>query len=102
VALADSTTALTDIMSNPDVSKCPDKCFRPVGLAWDSKGRLWMASDSTGEIYVLQKGAGTPTSSASGTIVTETGAPSAAAALWNLQTMYMSCAAVVAAAFLAF
>lgn len=36
------------------MSKCPDDCFRPVGLAWDSKGRLWFSSDSTGEIYVLQ------------------------------------------------
>ena len=56
VASADSTNALAaDIITNKDNSVCPDKCFRPVGLAFDSQGRLWMASDSTGEIYVLQK-----------------------------------------------
>jgi len=32
---------------------CPNGCFRPAGLAWDSKGRLYMTSDSTGEIYVI-------------------------------------------------
>lgn len=24
-----------------------------MGLAWDSEGRLWFSSDSTGEIFVL-------------------------------------------------
>ena len=45
-------------MTNPDLSKCPDACFRPVGLAWDSEGRLWVTSDSTGEIYVLRRADG--------------------------------------------
>ena len=52
----DSTTT---ILKNPDNSKCPDECFRPVGLAWDSKGRLWFTSDATGEIFVLQNANGT-------------------------------------------
>lgn len=89
-------------MSNPDISKCPSACFRPVGLAWDRAGRLWMTSDTTGEIYVLQKQSATPTSSASGTIVTATGAPSAASMVWNVQTMYMSWVAVLVAGLLAF
>lgn len=50
-----SSTSLSDVMTNPDISRCPDECFRPVGLAWDAEGRLWVASDSTGEIYVLRK-----------------------------------------------
>lgn len=54
-APSNSTTATSDIVSNPDLSKCPGSCFRPVGLAWDSKGRLFMTSDSTGEIYVVTK-----------------------------------------------
>lgn len=45
--------ATTPIIYNKDLSNCPDDCFRPVGLAWDSKGRLWFSSDSTGEIFVL-------------------------------------------------
>lgn len=52
----DSTDAITDILSTPDLSECPDRCFRPAGLAWDSKGRLWLTSDSTGEIFVLEEG----------------------------------------------
>ena len=50
-----STTAATDIVSNADESVCPDNCFRPVGLAWDDSGRLFMSSDSTGEIYVITR-----------------------------------------------
>lgn len=55
VASADSRGALRDIITNVDNTQCPDKCFRPVGLAIDSKGRIWFSSDSTGEIYVLQR-----------------------------------------------
>lgn len=53
VEKADSTTATTDIFANADNSKCPDDCFRPVGLAFDSKDRLFVSSDATHEIYVL-------------------------------------------------
>ncbi|CAK7231190.1 hypothetical protein SBRCBS47491_007847 [Sporothrix bragantina] len=59
MALSNSTTAAEDIMWNADMSICPEGCFRPVGLALDSKGRIFVASDSTGEIYVLQKTAAT-------------------------------------------
>lgn len=54
-----SNTALTDIVSNQDNSKCPDNCFRPVGMAWDSQGRLFFSSDKTGEIYVITKAGAT-------------------------------------------
>lgn len=85
VAPSDSTTATVDVLSNADLSKCPDGCFRPVGLAWDGQGRLFLSSDATGEIYVLQQaevsasGNGdTPTSSSSGTLVTPTTSPNVA------------------------
>ncbi|ROV96600.1 hypothetical protein VPNG_08994 [Cytospora leucostoma] len=56
LAPADSTHAVTaDILSNADLSRCPDACFRPVGLAWDGQGRLFVSSDATGEVYVLQR-----------------------------------------------
>ncbi|ROV91060.1 hypothetical protein VMCG_09572 [Cytospora schulzeri] len=52
VAPPDSThPTAADVLSNADLSRCPDGCFRPVGLAWDGQGRLFMSSDSTGEIY---------------------------------------------------
>ena len=57
-------------MTNPDLTKCPGQCFRPAGLAFDAKGRLWMSSDTTGELFVLEKKAEKPTTTASGTLVT--------------------------------
>jgi len=62
---ANSSTAAIDIVSNLDLSKCPNNCFRPVGLAWDSKGRLFMSSDTTGEIYVVVRADGSSANSAS-------------------------------------
>ena len=61
-----SKTAAVDILSNGNLNQCysQDNCFRPVGLAWDSKGRLFMSSDTTGEIYVISRSDGSPTSSA--------------------------------------
>jgi glucose/arabinose dehydrogenase len=64
---SNSTTALIDIMSNPDNSKCPDDCFRPVGLAFDSKGRLFMSSDATGEIWMITQQSGDGVASATPT-----------------------------------
>ncbi|KAK3068855.1 hypothetical protein LTR53_013262 [Teratosphaeriaceae sp. CCFEE 6253] len=73
---ADSLTAAVDIVSNADNAACPSGCFRPVGLAWDSQGRLFMSSDATGEIYVVLRADGNATSAvgsnATGTIPTAT------------------------------
>ncbi|KAK4219826.1 hypothetical protein QBC37DRAFT_271623 [Rhypophila decipiens] len=59
-----SITAAVPILSNQDPSACPGNCFRPVGLAFDSQERLFMTSDSTGEIYVVVRtsadGSGVP------------------------------------------
>jgi hypothetical protein len=72
VEAPNSTKSLKNIISNANNSACPDGCFRPVGLALDAKGRLFMSSDSTGEIYVLDQAeitaSGEPTTS--GTLVT--------------------------------
>ena len=91
IAPVDSTSALTDILSNPDHTKCPSGCLRPAGLAIDSTGRLFMTGDSTGEIYVFSKASGTPTSTTSGTIVTATGNPNSASTLWNRATAALGC-----------
>ena len=53
VAPSTSTTSSTDIFTNADNSKCPDACFRPVGMTFDNQGRLFVSSDASGEIYVL-------------------------------------------------
>lgn len=52
-------------MSNPDLAACPENCFRPVGLAIDDQGRMFMSSDSTNEIWVLAE-ASTSTSTDGG------------------------------------
>ncbi|KAF2745528.1 soluble quino protein glucose dehydrogenase [Sporormia fimetaria CBS 119925] len=53
-----STDAAIDIVSNRDLLRCPDECFRPVGLAWGAGERLFMSSDSTGEIFVITRDEG--------------------------------------------
>jgi hypothetical protein len=65
-------TAAVDIMANADNSNCPDQCFRPVGLALDSKDRVFMSSDSTGEIYVLAKTGASATTTSGGANPTPT------------------------------
>jgi glucose/arabinose dehydrogenase len=107
VAAASSSDVLTDILTNANITACPDKCFRPVGLAFDGSGRLWMSSDSTGEIYVLQKtgesGAGVfvqpPASSGGSGGTTGSGSKSAATGVWTRETMVLGWSAAAGIAF---
>ena len=55
VAASDNKTSYTEIFKNQDNSRCPDNCFRPVGMAFDRQGRLFVSSDATGEIYVVSR-----------------------------------------------
>ena len=50
-----STTAAKDIFANKDNSRCPADCFRPVALAIDQQGRIFMSSDASGEIYMVSR-----------------------------------------------
>ena len=64
-----SMTAPIDIFEAHDVTSCDINntlCIRPVGLAWDSSGRLFMSSDATGEIWVILRADGKPTISTKG------------------------------------
>jgi hypothetical protein len=87
---ADSKKAAVDILSNPDISACPGKCFRPVGLAIDSRNRVFMTSDATGDIYVLRRSdmTATGTNTGGGTLVTSTnaGSPNAVAGMQATRT----------------
>ena len=75
VAAADNNTSYTDILANQDNSNCPEQCLRPVGIAFDSQGRLFMSSDASGEIYVVAKeGTGSGTSGSTSTGSTSGGA----------------------------
>jgi len=53
VASITSKTAQIPVMENQDATRCSNSCFRPVGLAFDAKGRLFVSSDTTGEIFVI-------------------------------------------------
>ena len=53
VAASTSTTSCIDVFTNADNTKCPGACFRPVGMTFDSQGRLFVSSDASGEIYVI-------------------------------------------------
>jgi hypothetical protein len=49
------------ILSNPPNAQCADDlhlglCIRPSGLAFDKEGRLYMVSDSTGELWLIEGG----------------------------------------------
>ncbi|KAG7293886.1 hypothetical protein NEMBOFW57_003946 [Staphylotrichum longicolle] len=48
-----SKTAQIPVMENSNIGGCPNSCFRPVGLDFDQKGRLFVSSDTSGEIYVI-------------------------------------------------
>jgi hypothetical protein len=67
----ESKTALQDIFANQDNSRCPGNCFRPVGMAIDSRGRIFVSSDASGEIYLVSR-----TTSASSTSGSPSGTPS--------------------------
>ncbi|KAF3917585.1 hypothetical protein AA313_de0203947 [Arthrobotrys entomopaga] len=69
IASADSMTGFQHIMTNANLNSCPGQCFRPVGLAFDSSGRLFVSSDSTGEIYMISS---TSTTTTTTTAVTTT------------------------------
>ena len=55
IATPQNNTVATEILANADNSVCPKHCLRPVGIAFDSEGRLFVSSDATGEIYVVVK-----------------------------------------------
>jgi len=39
----------------PDLDVCPGSCIRPVGLAFDPAGRLFVSSDTTGELFFVSR-----------------------------------------------
>ncbi|KAI0400145.1 soluble quino protein glucose dehydrogenase [Xylaria palmicola] len=46
-----------DVFYPPDESQCTSStCIRPVGLTFDSAGRLYVTSDTSGELFLLSQG----------------------------------------------
>ncbi|KAF8147473.1 hypothetical protein B0H34DRAFT_739271 [Crassisporium funariophilum] len=38
-----------------NLTTCPGSCIRPVGLAFGNDGRLYVSSDSSGELFVIER-----------------------------------------------
>lgn len=77
VAKPDNNTATVDVLANADNSACPENCLRPVGIAFDGNGRLFLSSDATGEIYVIMKAQAS--TSTAGTTTTPSPSPTTSA-----------------------
>lgn len=56
-APSNSKEGYIDIFYPPDEGNCSSTtCARPVGLVFDAAGRLYMSSDTTGEVFMLSGG----------------------------------------------
>lgn len=77
-----SMTAATDIFKNQDNSQCPENCMRPVAMAIDGQGRIFMSSDASGEIYLItrEEGTATPSSASSSSTSGSSGSSTATSA----------------------
>lgn len=51
----ESREAVVQVLGNGEVRGCPEGCFRPVGVAVDGEGRVFMTSDATGEVFVVRR-----------------------------------------------
>ncbi|OAP55167.1 hypothetical protein AYL99_10867 [Fonsecaea erecta] len=94
-----STTAARDIFANADNSKCPDDCFRPVGMAIDDRGRIFVSSDASGEVYLVSK-----VSEGNATPSTTSGSPSptssSSAAVFNKPSFLLPVAVLLSVSIL--
>ncbi|KAJ7511831.1 hypothetical protein B0H11DRAFT_716542 [Mycena galericulata] len=43
------------VIQAANLTSCPGNCIRPVGLAFNRSGVLYVSSDSSGELFVLEK-----------------------------------------------
>ncbi|KAK6006654.1 hypothetical protein QM012_005662 [Aureobasidium pullulans] len=102
-----SKTAAMDIFGNANNSVCPNDCFRPVAMALDSRGRIFLSSDATGEIYLVTRdetAGGTPTSSAnpsrssssSGGSSSTTSAAASLSSRYSSSVLILSCLSILA------
>ncbi|KAF8899269.1 hypothetical protein BD779DRAFT_1690909 [Infundibulicybe gibba] len=48
------------VVQATNLNTCPGTCIRPVGLAFSADGKLYVSSDSSGELFVIQRSPLTP------------------------------------------
>ncbi|KAI0551316.1 soluble quino protein glucose dehydrogenase [Xylaria curta] len=52
-----SNRGIIDVFYPPDETQCSSStCIRPVGLVFDTVGRLYVTSDASGELFLLSQG----------------------------------------------
>ncbi|RPA85820.1 soluble quino protein glucose dehydrogenase [Ascobolus immersus RN42] len=57
----ESQTAVRNILVAPDLGRCPDDCFRPTGITFNSKGQMFVTSDSKKSlVFVSHNGGAVP------------------------------------------
>ncbi|EIN09066.1 soluble quino protein glucose dehydrogenase, partial [Punctularia strigosozonata HHB-11173 SS5] len=57
VASPTSTEGYEILVQAANLTSCPGTCIKPVGLAFASDGRLFVSSDSSGELFTLSSNA---------------------------------------------
>ena len=97
VAPPNSNTSYTDIFANADNSACPDKCFRPVSMAFDKQGRMFVSADYSGEIYIIVRDEASNGTSASGSNQSAAGGKTSDARKHNVSIISFALTLVVAA-----
>ena len=50
-----SKTGYSFLVQATNLDTCPGTCIRPVGLAFANDGRLFVSSDSSGELFIISK-----------------------------------------------
>ncbi|GJE86242.1 soluble quino protein glucose dehydrogenase [Phanerochaete sordida] len=50
-----SQKGYTFLAQATNLTSCPGTCIRPVGLAFASDGRLFVSSDSSGELFIISR-----------------------------------------------
>ncbi|QRV83074.1 L-sorbosone dehydrogenase [Ceratobasidium sp. AG-Ba] len=54
VAPSNSKTGYEKLVWMPDTTRCPDECIRPVGVAFDQASRMFVTSDDSNEILIVE------------------------------------------------
>ncbi|RDB18470.1 hypothetical protein Hypma_000295 [Hypsizygus marmoreus] len=57
---ANSVAPYSFLVQATELKTCPGSCIRPVGLAFGKDGRLYVSSDSSGELFVIERSLLTP------------------------------------------